>query len=72
MPRDTYIINLAFDTWQNQVWFCDTVQDECSDRRWSDAKQTLEDVGERCSNASDFFNEAVKHFEEYGFVRIQK
>ena len=72
MPRDTYIINLAFDAWQNQVWFCDTVQDDCSDRRWSDAKQTLEDIGEHCSNASDFFNEAVKHFEEYGFVRIQK
>lgn len=72
MRRDTYIINLAFDTWQNQVWFCDTLQDDSSDRRWSDAKQTLEDVGERCSNASDFFGEAVKHFEEYGFVRIQK
>ena len=72
MLRGTYIINLAFDTWQNQVWFCDTLQDDCSDRRWADAKQTLEDVGERCSNASEFFNETVKHFEEYGFVRIQK
>lgn len=72
MLRDTYIINLTFDTWQNQVWFCDTLQDDRSDRRWADAKQTLEDVGERCSNASDFFNEVVKHFEEYGFVRIQK
>lgn len=72
MLRDTYIINLAFDTWQNQVWFCDKLQDDRSDRRWADAKKSLEDVGERCSNASDFFHEAVKHFEEYGFVRIQK
>ena len=72
MFRDTYIINLAFDTWQNQVWFCDKLQDGRSDRRWADAKKSLEDVGERCSNASEFFNESVKHFEEYGFVRIQK
>ncbi len=72
MVRNTYIINLAFDAWQNQVWFCDTMSDESSERRWADAKQTLENVGERCSNPSEFFNEAVKHFEKYGFVRIQK
>lgn len=72
MAKNTYIIDLAFGTWQNQVWFCNVEEEESSDRRWTDAKQALEDVGEHCSNASEFFTEAVKHFEKYGFVRIQR
>ena len=72
MAKETYIIDLAFGTWQNQIWFCDNENADSSDRRWTDAKQALEDVGEHCSNPSDFFNEAVKHFEKYGFTRIQR
>lgn len=72
MAKQTYIIDLAFGTWQNQVWFCDTGDDESAERRWTDAKQTLEDVGDHCSNSNEFFNEAVKHFDKYGFTRIQR
>lgn len=72
MEDKTYIIDLTFETWQNQIWFCNSIDDGNSDRRWSDAKQTLDEVGDRCSNASNFFNETVKHFEKYGFTRIQK
>lgn len=80
MAKETYIIDLTFGTWQNQIWFCDgklcesgePCETEVSDRRWADAKQTLEDVGEHCTNPSEFFNEAVKHFEKHGFIRIQR
>lgn len=72
MADNVFIIDLAFGTWQNQVWFCDTEGEDNSDRRWTDAKQELENVGDHCSNSNEFFNEAVKHFEKYGFVRIQR
>ncbi len=72
MAENVYIIDLAFGTWQNQVWFCDMEQDNDADRRWTDAKQSLEDVGDHCSNANEFFNEAVKHFKKFGFIRIQR
>ena len=52
MAKNTYIIDLAFGTWQNQVWFCNVDEEDSSDRRWT--------------------NEAVKHFEKYGFMRIQR
>lgn len=72
MAKNTYIIDLAFGTWQNRVWFCDMGEVDSSDRRWTDAKQALEDVGEHCSNPNEFFKEAVKHFEKYGFARIER
>lgn len=72
MAKQTFIIDLAFGTWQNQIWFCDIGEDESAERRWTDAKQALEEVGEHCSNSNEFFNEAVKHFEKYGFTRIQR
>ena len=72
MVKETYIIDLAFGTWQNQIWLCDKQDAESSEMRWTDAKQSLEDVGEHCSNSNEFFNEAVKHFEKFGFVRIQR
>ncbi len=72
MADNVFIIDLAFGTWQNQIWFCDTIDDGNADRRWTDAKQELESVGDHCSNSNEFFLEAVKHFEKHGFVRIQR
>lgn len=72
MAKETYIIDLAFGNWQNQIWFCDNDSSDSSERRWTDAKQALEEVGEHCGSPSEFFNEAVKHFEKYGFMRIQR
>lgn len=72
MADGTYIIDLAFGTWQNQIWLCDKEEADSVDRRWTDAKQSLEEVGEHCANSNEFFNEAVKHFEKFGFVRIQR
>lgn len=71
MDNQAYIINLAFGAWQNQLWFT-SVEDSDSQHRWADAKQSLEEIGSRCTNSNEFFLAAVRHFEEYGFQRIQK
>ena len=49
MADGTYIIDLAFGTWQNRIWLCDKEEADSADRRWTDAKQSLEEVGELCT-----------------------
>lgn len=66
-----YTITLCFGSWQNLLCFSGE-NDELAEIRWADAKKELEDVGSRCTNSSQFFDEAVKHFEKYGFHRVQK
>lgn len=72
--KKAYIINLTFGTWQNQLWFCGTENEdgENLDDDFEKAKQTLEMVGNECSNSNEFFYKAVEHFKSYGFSRIQK
>ncbi len=71
MAKKAYIINITHGAWNNQLWFSGE-DDDLTERKWVDAKKSLEEVGSQCSNSNKFFSEAVKHFEEYGFVRVQK
>ena len=71
MAKKLYAITLSFGPWQNQLCFSGE-DDELAEIRWADAKKELEEVGSRCTGSSQFFDEAVKHFEKYGFSRIQK
>lgn len=72
--KKAYIINLTFNTWQNQLWFCptDSSSDNNFDEDFKKAEQSLETVGDDCKNSNEFFTKAVEHFESYGFSRIQK
>ncbi len=67
--KKPYIINLQFGTWQNQLWF---MGDEGRDEEFSRAEKGLDEIGDSCTNSSDFFDKAVKHFEGLGFARIYK
>lgn len=71
MAEKAYIINIAFGAWQNQVWFSGS-EDELTENKWVEAKKKLGSIGERCTNPNEFFLATVKHFEEYGFTRVQK
>lgn len=67
----TYIINLKFDTWENQLWLVGE-DSEIAENNWASAKVSLENVGAACTNSNDFFKKAIEHFNEYGFKRVQK
>lgn len=71
MAKKTYIINLQFGTWTNQLWFSGE-DSEIAQNKWADAKRELERIGDSCSNSNEFFLKAVAHFESCGFTRIQK
>ena len=65
-----YIICLQYGTWHNELWFS-APDNEMTARNWQTAVDLLPDVSERCTNSNQFMSEAVEHFSQYGFTRIQ-
>lgn len=41
-------------------------------QRWEDACSTLEEVGDSCTESSEFFEKAAQHYVKYGFERTAK
>ncbi len=66
-----YIICLKYKTWRNELWFSAPDNDITEDK-WKTATDLLPEVSERCTSPNQFMSEAVEHFEQYGFVRIQR
>jgi hypothetical protein len=66
-----YIICLKFGTWRNELWFS-APDNEYAEKNWQNAVDALPEVSGRCANPNQFMTEAVEHFENYGFVRIQR
>lgn len=66
-----YIICLKYKTWRNELWFS-APDDELTHQRWDTAVELLPEVSDRCTSSNQFMTEAVEHFEQYGFVRIQR
>lgn len=71
MKTKAYIINLRFDLWENQLWLVGE-DNEIAENNWVEAKKSLDKIGDNCTNSNEFFKKAIEHFEEYGFVRVQK
>jgi hypothetical protein len=67
--KKSYIINLSFGTWKNQVWFMGESENAAV---FDKAKKALPVMGSDCTNSNDFFNRVCSHFESHGFLRIQK
>ncbi|MCL1824185.1 MAG: hypothetical protein FWG44_08285 [Oscillospiraceae bacterium] len=69
--KKSFIINLNFGTWKNQLWF---MGDDENSEAFEKAKKNLSAVlpDNDCKNSNDFFNRACAHFESHGFLRIQK
>lgn len=66
-----YIANLKFDITQRQIWFMAEDTDEMKNK-WKNACITLNEVGDKCSDPSEFFSAAITHFESFGFLHIAK
>jgi hypothetical protein len=67
--KKSFIVNISFGTWKNQVWFMGESENA---EAFNQAKKTLPAVSADCTNSSDFFNRVCVHFESRGFLRIQK
>jgi hypothetical protein len=67
--KKSYIANLSFGTWKNQVWFMGGDENEAA---FDKAKKTLPTVIQDCVSSNDYFNRACAHFESHGFLRIQE
>ncbi|MDR2558724.1 MAG: hypothetical protein LBC86_04160 [Oscillospiraceae bacterium] len=66
--KKSFIVNISFGTWKNQLWFVSDSENSAFDK----AKKALPDFGANCTNSNDFFNRVCTHFESHGFLRIQK
>ena len=66
-----YIICLRFGTWRNELWFS-APDNGITAEKWKTAVDLLPQVSAECSNSGEFMREAVEHFEQYGFTRIQR
>ena len=69
--KKPYIICLRFGTWRNELWFS-AEDDEATASEWEKAVGELPEVSTRCVNSNDFMSAAVEHFEDRGFIRIQR
>jgi hypothetical protein len=67
--KKSYIVNLSFGTWKNQVWFMGA---DGSEAAFEKAKKSLPAASADCAGSNDYFNRACAHFESHGFLRIQE
>ncbi|MDR0197786.1 MAG: hypothetical protein LBI36_06175 [Oscillospiraceae bacterium] len=70
MENNVRILNLKFGTWENQLWFTGT--EENSDEAWNFALTCLDEIGDNCSGANEFFVKVTEFLEERGFYRMEK
>ncbi|MDR0223059.1 MAG: hypothetical protein LBI38_05965 [Oscillospiraceae bacterium] len=66
--NNAYILNLKFGTWENQLWFAG----EKDKKAWSSAVAELDEIGDGCSGANEFFLKVTDFLEGRGFYRIEK
>jgi hypothetical protein len=71
MAKKAYIITLSYGSWRNQLWFS-AEEDYHTQKKWNEIIKALDELGDTCSHAGDYFDRSLKLFEENGFVRIQK
>ncbi len=69
--KKPYIIGLKFGTWQSELWFS-AGDDPQTEAAWKKASDSLTGIGAQAANPNEFLSAAVEHFEQSGFVRIQR
>jgi len=66
-----YVTKLRFNTMEKRVWFVGQDNEETA-QRFKDACIRLNEIGDTCTEWTDFFNKAITHFNQHGFTRIKK
>ena len=66
-----YILNIEFETWQNQLWFMSEENSE-TEEKWKNAMNNVESLKNSSEDANSFQNNIIEYFRSLGFIRIQK
>ena len=66
-----YVANLKFDIIQRQIWFVAEDNNEMNEK-WKTACIKLNEIGDKCTEPTEFFSSAIKHFEGHGFIHVVK
>lgn len=66
-----YSIRLKFGMQLKDFYF--QIEDNGeTDKKWEEACDGLEEVGDSCTDAPEFFDKVVKHYATFGFERVAK
>ena len=68
---DTYILNIKFENWQNQLWFMNENTPEVKEK-WQKALKEIDSLKNSSNDAISFQNNVIEHLKKLGFIRIQK
>ena len=67
----TYILNIHYKNWTNQLWF-ENEDNELMQKRFEEAIENLENLREMSSDCYDFQDRVIEYFKTLGFERVQK
>lgn len=67
----SYAIRLKFKTMMKDFYFEGDDSPECMEK-WDQACRELNDIGDSCQSAVEFFEKAKANFASYGFIRVAK
>lgn len=66
-----YILNIDFETWQNQLWFIN-LDDSETEEKWQKAIKEIDSLKDSYKDAIKFQTEVIDYLKDLGFIRIQK
>ena len=66
-----YILNINYETWQNQLWFMNYDNKETIEN-WKKLINKIDTIKQSYSNCLDFQSGVIDYLKQYGFIRVQK
>ncbi len=68
---ESYILNIKFKNWQNQLWFMNENTPEVR-KKWKEAINKIDSLKNSSNDAISYQNNVIEYFKNLGFIRIQK
>ena len=68
---ESYILNIKFKNWQNQLWFMNENTPE-GRKKWKEAINKIDSLKNSSNDAISYQNNVIEYFKNLGFIRIQK
>ncbi len=66
-----YILNIKFESWQNQLWFMNKDTEEVR-KKWQESFEVLEKMKKECKEPMEYQDRVTDYLKKLGFLRIQK
>jgi len=71
MTKKLYIVTLKYKSWRKKMYF-EGDDDDDTQKKFDEACDSLEKVGDGCQDYLDFLDKSKKHYKSYGFQRVAK